>query len=160
MKLKEKLTRIALVCVVIGSLLVAIGTLATQPVNSTNTTLVKGSFRNIKETVSRGEYYYAIYIQENDQHYEIPADWHQCFYYHDFKNNVKPGQFIQIRLSKNLFRSPEVSSITVNNLDYLSQTCINEDIHDNKIILAPACIGIAILISLFLYFKKPQKQVS
>lgn len=124
---------------------------------STNTSLVKGAFRYIKENEYKGDYSYAIYLGENGQYYVVPADWSKCFNYEDFKNTVKPGQDIQIGLTKNWIRRPMVASITLNGSDYLSQNCVDNDIHDNKIIVPLMCLGL-IIVGLLFYFEKTKSK--
>lgn len=150
----ETIKKIIGLFIIVILLLLTIDILLLQPIPSKNNTLIKGTFTGIKENIYKGDHSYRIYILENNQHFVIPADWSQCFYYDDFKNSVKPGEAIQITLINELFRSPEVASLKVSGSNYLSSDCINEEIHDEKIKIPLFSLGLAICIGLYLKYGK------
>lgn len=110
-----------------------------------------------KNTGGRGSLNYDLYVQENDKHYKIGADWTDCFYYDIFVDNVKPGHVIRLSVLKTngLIKNNdllEVVGIQVDGVTYLNHDCVINSVKDQRKILPFAWLLVIGLVA-YWYFK-------
>ncbi|MFC0517136.1 hypothetical protein ACFFGT_23200 [Mucilaginibacter angelicae] len=115
-----------------------------------------------KNTGGRGSLNYGLYVQENDKHYQIGANWADCFYYDTFVDNVKPGHVIRLSVLKTnglIMNNDllEVVNVDVDGVTYLSHDCARDSIENQKKILPFAWL-LAIGLFTYCYFKIYRKR--
>ncbi len=159
-----KLSLLQKVGIFLGSILciaILVEVLTTQPISKTNTTSFKGHFSYIEKIITRGCTSYDLHIQEKQDFYKISADWSDCFAYNNFQYEIKVGQPIEIITKKDnsllSLRKPFVVSILANGRDYLSSSCINQKINDEKITV-PLIFGLLALVLFTVVIIKKDKK--
>jgi hypothetical protein len=117
----------------IGSL-ISVWVLLTPDITAKNTKTISGHLKQVEKGVYRNDISYNIYITEDGNKFQIPADWSGCFSDAAFKKDVKPGQVIQLGVKTGFALSGvrQVVSIDANGINYLSPDCINDKIETNK----------------------------
>lgn len=152
---------------VIGISLIAlsiltIGILTTENATGKNTKVITGHLLRIyKSRPPRGSLNYDLYIEENNEHYKISANWADCFNYEDFIGNVKEDHLIQIRImNKNdLITDSDlrlVVALSCNGRQYLNADCVNQNIDNNKWLI-PISWTIAITAGIVFWDVKKRK---
>ena len=67
----------------------------------------------------KGDVSYALFLTESGDYYRISAEWVHCFSAESFIDDVKPGQPVQLYLSKSFFSVPMVADLASEGVNYL-----------------------------------------
>ena len=125
-------------------LLISISTLFASHVSSQNSTYISGHFRSLRKDVTKGDVSYALFLTENNDEYRISAEWEHCFSAESFLEEVKPGQPVQLYLTKSMFFVPTVTDLASEGVNYLGMDCVNNNIDENRVKMPLMFIGISI----------------
>jgi hypothetical protein len=156
------LKRVSLIIIWLLLVWFAIVALIAPKQDGNNTTVINGHFYHIEKGVGTGRasgcIWYDLYLQESQQYYRISADNSECFSYDSLQNNIKAGDPIQLYISKPIPFFSIVGSMVVsvksNNQEYLSFSCINEKIEDERVGIPLCCLGLGLFTTLLMYKKE------
>ena len=151
--------------VAIGSSLIVALLITTDALTSDFTKVTANvlHFKGINKNIGgRGSLNYDLYVQENDKHYKIGANWAGCFYYDNFINTIKPGSAIIVSVLKynGLVTNSDllqVIDIESNNVSYLSSGCASDSVENQKIIIPIVWLAVAGLTAYY-YFEIIRKK--
>jgi hypothetical protein len=138
------LKKITLIIFVAIMMLISISTLFASYVSPKNSTYISGHFRSLRKDVAKGDVSYALSLTESDKSYRISADWAHCFLVESFLDGVKPGQPVQLYLSKSFLRAPMVADLSSNGINYLGIDCVNDSIDENRYKIPLILLGVSI----------------
>lgn len=160
MKLQTKLYRIIFIVVATVGLYMLINVLLESPVTNANVIVKNLHLKNlVSQRPARGSLNYDLYVQENNNHYKIGADYADCFYYGDFSSKVIYGDVITVGVKKDngmLSYSDLllVVSLKAKNEEFLGFECVNEQIANNKKYGPLFGVGFLIIFYLMLLFRE------
>ena len=156
LKPKMDLKKIALIIFVTVLLVIGISTLFASYVSPKNSTYISGHFRSLRKDIAKGDVSYALFLTESDDDYRISAEWVHCFSAESFLNEVKPGQPVQLYLSKWFFSVPTVADLASEGINYLDMDCVNDTIEEDRYKIPLMTLGVS-LFAIALYATRKAK---
>jgi hypothetical protein len=137
--------KLALIVFVAIMLIMGISTLFASYVSPQDSICISGHFRSLRKDVTKGDVSYTLFLTESDESYKISADWAHCFLAESFLEDVKPGQPVQLYLSKPLLRVPMVADLASEGVNYLGMDCVNDNIDEDRYKIPLMSLGVSIL---------------
>jgi hypothetical protein len=128
--------------------------LFTKTATPKNTKLVRGHFQSLVKGIHRGDVSYDLYLSESDDSYRISADWAHCFREAAFREDVRPGQLVELYLHKEPFRITSIASINSGGTTYLDMDCVNNNISENRTELPLIVLGFSLVLGALFFFKQ------
>lgn len=147
--------KVALGCIALFVIWITLNVYVTQPVDKTNMVTKNTTFYSINQFSRwRGDVSYGLYTDSGRQYNLIASAEAPNFEYTYFCRNVKPGQSIQLTVSRNNpFTRIILVSLVANGKNYISVRHINDGIKSEKIVFT-ILISIMMIIPLVLYLNE------